>query len=164
PPSGRLRPLPRLPHPITWRVVGFVAAIAIVVGGALACLAWYARSSYFVTISAGRLAIFQGRPGGVLWFEPTLALRTGYSPSSVDAYWLQTLQAGQPEPSLNQAQLYINRLVSEKREAEAVTPPSAKGPPREHAAPPSPKARARNGAARQARSSRGRARASRTSA
>jgi protein phosphatase len=117
------------PNWVTWRVVGFVVAICIVVGGAIGCLGWYARSAYFVTISTGHITIFQGRPGGVLWFQPTLASRTSYTTSSVLAYNLPALRAGELEPSLSQARLYVQRLVSEKREAEGVTPPSARGAP-----------------------------------
>jgi len=69
----RLGPHTGSARPFTWRVAGFVAALCIVVGGAVACLAWYARSAYFVTISDGHVTVFQGRPGGVLWFQPTIA-------------------------------------------------------------------------------------------
>ncbi|MGH9106382.1 MAG: Stp1/IreP family PP2C-type Ser/Thr phosphatase [Acidimicrobiales bacterium] len=123
-----------LPRRVTWRVVGFVAAACVVIGAAIGCLGWYARSAYFVTISHGRITIFQGRPGGVLWFQPTLVTRTAYTPASVLAYNLASLGPGQPEASLKQAQLYIHRLVSEEREAEATTPASARGAPRSHPA------------------------------
>ena len=126
PARSRRTPSPRR---VTWRVAGFVLAVGVVVGGALACLGWYARSAFFVTISDGRITVFQGRPGGLLWFKPTLAKRTVLTSSSVLAYNLPALQAGQIEPSLAQADLYIARLVGEKREAEAVTPPSARGAP-----------------------------------
>jgi serine/threonine protein phosphatase PrpC len=123
------------PRRVTWRVAGFVLAVGVVVGGTLACLAWYARSAYFVTISDGRITVFQGRPGGLLWFKPTLSKRTALTSSSVPAYYLPALQAGQIEPSLAQADMYIARMVVEKREAEAVTPPSARGAPHPRPAP-----------------------------
>ena len=122
------------PSRVTWRVAAFVLALFVVVGGAVACLAWYSRAAYFVTISSGRITVFQGRPGGVLWFEPTVAERTIYTSSSVETSWLPVLRAGQVESSLAQAQLYINRLVSEEKEAQALVPPSAKGAPRHRAA------------------------------
>ena len=128
--SGRLTATS--PRWVTWRVVGFVVALCIVVVGAIACLGWYARSAYFVTIGRGHIEIFQGRPGGVLWFQPTLADRTIYTPSSVLSYNLPVLTAGHVEPSLDQARLYIDNLVSEKKETEPVTPPGARGAPRPH--------------------------------
>ena len=130
PPAGLEPPAPsRL---VTWRLIGFVAAICFVIGGAIGALAWYARSAYFVSISHGKITVFQGRPGGVMWFQPTLAQRTPYTASSVPSYYLVALRAGQPEPSLAQAKLYITRMVEEKIEAEGVTPRSARGAP--HAA------------------------------
>jgi len=146
------------PRRFTWRVAGFVLSVCIVVGGALGCLAWYARSAYFVTISDGRITVFQGRPGGVLWFQPTLARRTRYRPSSVLAYNLTTLQAGHLEPTLDDATLYINSLVSEKVESEPVTPRSARGAPRHGTAttvsPTSPRAASTRAASTRAASTR----------
>lgn len=130
PPTRQEHGATALPGRLTWRVVSFVSALCIVVGGAIGCLAWYARSSYFVTLSGNRISIYQGRPGGVMWFQPTLAERTDDTASSVLPYNLGTLRAGHLEPSLPDAKLYISRLISEKREAEVVTPASARGAPR----------------------------------
>jgi protein phosphatase len=127
---------PSPPRWLTWRVVSFVAALCMVVGGALACLAWYAHSAYYVTLSEGRISIFQGHPGGILWFQPTLAERTALTSSSVLPYNLPALQAGQVEPSLADARLYISRLESEKTEAKIVTPSGARGAPRPRSTSP----------------------------
>jgi len=139
-PVTRARATPTAPSPqrLTWRVVGFVLALCIVLGGAVAGLAWYARSTYYVAFSRGYITIFEGRPGGVLWFQPTVTDRTKFTAASVLAYELPALRAGQVEPSVAQANLYIQRLISEKREAEAVTPASARGAPHHHRAGPSP--------------------------
>ncbi len=118
------------PRRVTWRVIGFVLAVCAVIGGAIGALAWYARSTYYVGLVHNRITVFQGRPGGVLWFDPTLALRTRYTTASVLSYELPYLRAGQLEPSLSQARLYIDRLVSEKVEAQAPVPSSARGAPR----------------------------------
>ncbi len=66
-------------RPVTLRLrtlVVAVLALAFVVGG-LAVVGWYARSSYYVAFAGDEVAIYQGRPGGVLWFDPTLEHRTG---------------------------------------------------------------------------------------
>ncbi len=122
------------PRRVTWRVIGFVMAVCAVVGGAIGALAWYARSTYYVGLMHNRITVFQGRPGGVLWFDPTVARRTRYTTASVLSYELPYLRAGQLEPSLSQARLYVNRLVSEKVEAQAPVPSSARGAPRHHTA------------------------------
>ncbi len=119
-----------LPKRFTFRVVGFVVALCVVVGGGVACVAWYARSSYFVSLKAGHIAIFRGRPGGVLWFQPTLSDLTTYSASAVLPYNLQSLRSGQLEASLGDAHQYVQNLVAAKREAEmADQPPPRGGPP-----------------------------------
>ena len=116
------RPAPRW---VTLRVVLFVVVSFAVVGGAIAGLAWYARSTYYVTISGGHITVFQGRPGGVLWFQPTVAERTKYTTKSVLAFRVDELEAGQLEPSVPAANSYIARLVSDKLAAEKASRPPA---------------------------------------
>jgi hypothetical protein len=110
-------------------VVIFVVALLMVIGGAIACLGWYGRSAYFVSLSKDRVTIFQGRPGGVLWFQPTVVERTRDTASSVLSFRLQVLEAGQVEPSLAQARQYIANLVAEKIEAEGNGKPLPRGGP-----------------------------------
>jgi protein phosphatase len=117
-------------------VVLFLVAICIVVGGAIACLGWYGRSAYYVGLSKDRITIFQGRPGGVLWFQPTVVERTSDTPSSVLSYRLQFLETGQVEPSLTQARQYIANLVAEKTEAEGNGKPLPRGGPHRKPATP----------------------------
>jgi serine/threonine protein phosphatase PrpC len=132
---GRAYLAPGKPKVLTWRVVGFLTAVCAVLAAAVGALAWYARSAYFVTISHGQITVYQGRPGGVLWFAPTVAQRTPYTASSVLASALVNLQGGQLEPSVAQADLFIKRLVSEKIEAEQPLPVNARGAPRSTARP-----------------------------
>ena len=40
-------------------------------------IGWYARAGYFVGVAGRRIMIYQGRPGGVLWFRPTVAADPG---------------------------------------------------------------------------------------
>ncbi len=124
------------PKRVTFRVVVFVVALLIVIGGAIACLGWYGRSAYFVALSKDRVTIFQGRPGGVLWFQPTVVERTRDTASSVLSYRLQVLEAGQVEPSLAQARQYIANLVAEKIEAEGNGKPLPRGGPHHKRAAP----------------------------
>jgi PPM family protein phosphatase len=133
--SRRARKEPA-PKRVTLRVVVFLVAICIVVGGAVACLGWYGRSAYYVGLSKDRITIFQGRPGGVLWFQPTVVERTRDTPSSVLSYRLQFLEAGQVEPSLAQARQYIANLVAEKTEADGNGKPLPRGGPHPKRASP----------------------------
>ena len=66
-------------RPVTLRLRSVLAAVLVLafVFGGLAVVGWYARSSYYVAFAGDEVAIYQGRPGGVLWFNPTLEHRTG---------------------------------------------------------------------------------------
>ncbi|MCP5026099.1 MAG: Stp1/IreP family PP2C-type Ser/Thr phosphatase [Actinomycetia bacterium] len=57
---------------ITWRSLAFAAALVLVAVVAVGGTAWYARSGWFVGEHRGVVVVFQGRPGGVLWLEPTV--------------------------------------------------------------------------------------------
>ncbi|MEA3075379.1 MAG: family protein phosphatase, partial [Actinomycetota bacterium] len=61
---------------LTPRVAIFVVLLLIVVGGAGAAIGVYARGAYYVGLDHGQVAIFKGRPGGLLWFQPTVEERT----------------------------------------------------------------------------------------
>lgn len=115
---------PKRARLVTPRVIGFLLLLVLVVGVAVAGIGWYARGSYFVGLRADRLTIFKGRPGGVLWFEPTVARRTTVTTSDVLSSRLQALRAGQPEPSVRAAEAYIHNLTAEATTARRVDNPS----------------------------------------
>jgi protein phosphatase len=120
------RPKARL---ITVRVVAFILLLLLVVGGAAVAIAWYARSGYFVGLQGQNITIFKGRPGGVLWWKPTVARTTTTSTSDIESRHIPELKAGVQEPSMSAADDYVSSLVTEKQQAEAAvrppTPPAA---------------------------------------
>jgi protein phosphatase len=113
------------PRVITFRVVAYCAVLLLLLGGAAIGVAWYARSGYFVGLTGDRITIFQGRPGGVLWFHPTVADATSVTTAEIESRHLPALAAGQQEPTLTAARQYVDRLVAEQQTAQAaVRPPS----------------------------------------
>ena len=104
---------------ITLRVVGFFALLLVILGLAAAAIAWYARSSYFVGLRGDKVTIFQGRPGGVLWFEPTVSSPTSLTTAGVLPHEIPRLRAGQEEASLADARRYVSSLVAEASAARA---------------------------------------------
>ena len=68
---------------VTARVVAVLLVLLLVLGGAAAAVGFYARGSYFVGLDQGNVAIFKGRPGGLLWFSPTVEERTTLTEASV---------------------------------------------------------------------------------
>ena len=129
PSSAERRPLAPPPEPVkarrwTWRVVVFLFAFIAVLGVATWAVAWYARSAYFVGLEGEQVAIFRGRPGGLLWFDPTLVERkqqpTG--PELLPAQRIE-LEAGHEVSSKAAADRYVNNLRQEveARRAPPVT-------------------------------------------
>src|SRR5207237_8098969 len=115
------RPVPAptaRPRRLTWRVLVFVVAIVLVIAAALVAVGWYARHTYYVGLDHGQVAVFKGRPGGLLWFQPTLDRRTSLVEKDVPQARLADVRAGKEEATLAEAQRYVNAL---KQEAAAET-------------------------------------------
>jgi protein phosphatase len=108
---------------ITGRVVVFVGLLLVLLGLGAAGTGWYARASYFVGLRGDRITIFQGRPGGVLWFRPTVADATSVTTSDVESRHLPALSAGQDEPSLTAARQFVHSMVAEQQAAQAAAHP-----------------------------------------
>lgn len=106
---------------LTVRVVLFVTVFVVLLGIAAAAVGWYARDNYFVGLQGDQLVIFQGRPGGVLWFNPTVARATGVRLNQVLPAALPDLQAGKQTGSLASARAYVANLQSEWRNATTTT-------------------------------------------
>ncbi len=53
------------------RATLLLVSVLVVLGGASAATVWYARGGYYADDSNGSVAIFRGRPGGVLWMKPS---------------------------------------------------------------------------------------------
>jgi protein phosphatase len=107
------------------RVALFLVALVLVVGGSFAAIAVYARGAYFVGLKGERVAIFRGRPGGLFWFDPTLAQQTALTRDRVPPARLAALRSGKEEPSLAAARRYVRNLQAE---ADALTAPPAPAP------------------------------------
>jgi PPM family protein phosphatase len=106
---------------LTWRVLLFSLIVLAVVGGAFATIQWYGRSTYFVGFEGDSVAIFKGRPGGVLWLNPVLEETTDIERSTVPADTRDDLDAGKEQSSLGDAHLYVERLTERVDELEAET-------------------------------------------
>ena len=125
PPSKATAPATEpAPRRFTFRVALFGVVLVLLIGGALATVGWYARGSYFVGLAGNEVTIYRGRPGGLLWFKPTVAKRTGVTRDHVLASRVDDLQAGKPEPSLAAARTYVKNLQDE---AATTTPAAAPG-------------------------------------
>ncbi len=102
-----------MPSRFTLRVALFVVVLGGLTAGAWAVTRWYVDDSYYVGLRQGQLVIFEGRPGGFMWFKPRPVLRTGVDTSEVLAYRIPALDQGVQEPSLAAARQYVHNLRAE---------------------------------------------------
>jgi protein phosphatase len=103
------------------RVVGFVVVLLVLLGGAVGAIGWYARGSYYVGLDHTELTIFKGRPGGLLWFKPTVAQHTGVALNAVLPNRVDDLRNGKEEASLDEAHKYVANLQAEAQAHRATT-------------------------------------------
>jgi protein phosphatase len=104
------------PRRLTWRVALFTLLVLGVLGGAFATIQWYGKAAYFVGFSGDDVVIYRGRPGGLLWIDPDQVETTTLQRDEVPADVLDILEAGKEQPTLEDAQTYVERL--EDRVAE----------------------------------------------
>ena len=79
-------------------------------------------------VADSQLVIYKGRPGGLLWFQPTVAERTKVSTSAVLASRLSDLHGGKEEATLAKARTYVRNLQNEAQAHEVLSPPSTAPP------------------------------------
>ena len=103
------------------RSLVFLLILAVVIVVGVSAVGIYANHSYFVSLDKSKVAIYRGRPGGLLWYDPTLVRQTQVSASQVAPYHLSDLQKGVIEPSLTAASAYVNRLLSESNQISSVS-------------------------------------------
>lgn len=118
---SRERRLAGIPRRITLRVMLFIILVAAVLAGGYGVLRWYGTDNWYVTLDGSHLAIYQGRPGGFLWFEPKLVDRTNVTTSEVLSFHVPALRTDQQQSSLAAAKRYIADLHQEYVEQQLIT-------------------------------------------
>ena len=128
--------LDRMPEPqpevrapfFTWRTALFAAALIGVMVAAVYAVGLFARGTYFVGVDdQGQVVIYKGRPGGVLWFDPTVQEVTDLCVDDVrDEKTAAELVEGVNHGSLGSARTYVANL-EEQIEPEPV--PTTRPPP-----------------------------------
>ena len=109
----------------TWRVAVFVLALLGVVAVILGAIVWSARNTYHVGFEGENVAIYRGKPGGVLWISPELDEETDVSRDDLPADVREAIDGDVEFGSRADAVNYLVTLESiiEEREraAEAAT-------------------------------------------
>lgn len=96
---------------VTGRVIAFLLVLLLVLGGAAAAIGFYARGSYYVGLDDGYVAIFRGRPGGLLWFQPTVEETSKLTQSAVPDAYADAVAEGHEVTSRADAERYLANLV-----------------------------------------------------
>jgi PPM family protein phosphatase len=109
---------------VTLRVIGFLLLLIVLLGGAAAAVGWYARGTYYVGVDQGRLTIFKGRPGGLLWFKPTIVERTSVTIDQVPASARDDVKSGKEESTLADARLYVRNQQAAQAATTATASPT----------------------------------------
>jgi protein phosphatase len=104
-----------------WRTALFLLAVLAVFGLAFAAIAYTARSTYFVGSDRGSVVIYQGRPGGLLWFHPTIAERTEIRRGQLSERMVDFVDGNEEQPDLAAAQ----RVIDNMRQAIAINSTTA---------------------------------------
>lgn len=106
---------------LSWRAILFTLLVLAVLGGAIATIQWYGTSTYYVGFDGDEVAIFQGRPGGLLWIDPTLEDSTDIHRDEVPDRYLPALDAGSEYSSLAKAQRYVSNIEGDIIDEAATT-------------------------------------------
>jgi PPM family protein phosphatase len=119
-------PVPR-PRRRLLRVLRWALPIVAVLGAGFGYLGWYARHHYFVKARGGVVAIYQGRPGGVLFWQPTLQRQdSDLRVSDLTDQERRQVADHHGADTLSGAQSFVDQL-----QAHALTsPPTGSGSPR----------------------------------
>jgi len=99
---------------VTIRVALFVLIFVAVLGGAAGLVVWFDKASFYVGLDRGYVAIFQGRPGGLLWLEPSVVERTTLTPADLLASNVANLRQGMEESSYQAARNLVRDLSLER--------------------------------------------------
>jgi serine/threonine protein phosphatase PrpC len=92
----------------TWRVALFVLCFVGIFAGAIYAVNWVADNSWFVGTEGNQVAIFRGRPGGLLWRQPRVEQHAGFALDDVLTQFRPSVQAGTERTSLADAQAYLD--------------------------------------------------------
>ena len=94
------------------RLLLFAIPILVIIGIAVFTIGWYARNSYFVGTEAGKVVVYRGRPGGMLFWDPTVVGRTGIARSHLTDDFRQGVAEHKEFSSEAAAVAYVHRGVT----------------------------------------------------
>jgi protein phosphatase len=113
--------LPPRGRRITWRSVLFVLVLLAIVAAVVGSVWWFGRNTFYVGVDDDRVTIFRGRPGGVLWLDPTVEQRTNLDIADVPPARQRDVEKGRDADSLADARRYVANLRAQAEEERAAS-------------------------------------------
>lgn len=92
-----------------WSIL-FVLAFVGVLGGTAGFVEWFVRSTYFIAFDGRNVAIYEGRPGGFLWFQPHVVEVTSLTRDKVFSPYVPLVEKGMIETSYGKARKVASKL------------------------------------------------------
>jgi PPM family protein phosphatase len=92
------------------RSLAFVIAVVVLLGAGALLAYPSAQDTYHVGVEGDDVVIYQGRPGGLLWFDPDLVERTDIEIDDVPPAVRGDLERGVSQPTLDRARRYVANL------------------------------------------------------
>jgi protein phosphatase len=104
------------------RFARFLLPIVLILGLAVAVTAWYARRSYFVAVDhKGQVTIYQGRPGGLLLWDPTVLQHTKITKDELTEDARVAVQDRKEFDDKDTALAYVGRVQDRANAATSTT-------------------------------------------
>jgi PPM family protein phosphatase len=122
---------------VTGKAIIFTAFVAAVFVVALVVTAAFGRSGYYVGFRGDSVAVFQGRPGGVLWFQPTVESVSDLTRAELTADFQTRIARNPTFSSRSAADIYLRQLADDERALVAVTTTTAVTVPKPSPSTPS---------------------------
>jgi protein phosphatase len=104
--------LPRRRRPRLRSIGGvllYVLPVLVIIGAGIGAVNWYARHTYFVDFKGDRVVVFQGVPGGILGWEPTVKTTTHLQRADLTADAIDQIDRS-GKGSLERAQQFVRNL------------------------------------------------------
>ncbi len=95
---------------VTGKAIAFTTLVAAVFVAALVGIGAFGRSGYYVGFNGNTVAVYQGRPGGVLWFHPTVESVSTLSRSAITADYQARIGRNPTFSSKEAADRYVEAL------------------------------------------------------
>ncbi len=111
--STRPKSVARRRRLVTWRVWAATFLFLAIVAGGVTVVHWYAYSTYYLGDDQGTIAVYQGQPNGVLWYQPYVVRYTNFLASELRPLDQRALASTISEPTASAALHYAKYLHDE---------------------------------------------------